>query len=255
MQTKVLTYLNNKGGVLKTTLATNHAVYLAQQGYKVLIIDTDAQNNVAETFYLPKAKYSIWDIMFNDISYQQTIISKNTIDFITSSIELAQFDETLLSLMEQKKKFKLPNEIIDEIILSKKYDYIIIDTSPNLSNLLYYTLLGSQYLIIPFNPDFSSISGLTNVINFINNAKKENHKLEILSLVPTITNARSEIEEDLIFQLKDHFKLLPISQHRIKNSQSPRRYVLMYNQPILGYKKYASYKSVLTNYFKSLKIK
>ncbi|WP_416754129.1 hypothetical protein ACM0JF_01975 [Mycoplasma sp. 654] len=73
--------------------------------------------------------------------------------------------------------------------------------------------------------------------------------------MPTITNAQSEIEEDLIFQLKDHFKLLPISQHRIKNSQSPRRYVLMYNQHILGYKKYANYKSVLTNYFKSLKIK
>ncbi|MHA3786260.1 ParA family protein [Mycoplasma sp. Z244C] len=254
METKIITYLNNKGGVLKTTLATNHGVYLAKQGYKVLLIDIDPQNNVAETFYLNKTKYSMYDLIFNDIKYQQAIISKNGIDFITSSIDLASFDETLLAYMEQKKKFTLPSEIIKQIAYSKEYDYIIIDTSPSLSNLLYYTLLGSQYLIIPFNPDFSSINGLGNVIKFINSAKEQNKQLEILSLIPTITNSRSEIEEDLIFQLKDHFKHLPISQHRIKNSQSPRRYVLMYNQPILAYKKYASYKLILNDYYKSLKI-
>ncbi|WP_036453065.1 ParA family protein [Mycoplasma buteonis] len=256
MKTKIITYLNNKGGVLKTTLTSNHAVYYAKQSKRVLIIDTDPQDNIRETFNIKKGKHDLYDILFRNVSYKKAIIKTDfNIDFINSSIKLFDFDELLIEKINNNEKVYLFTNLINDILEKKAYDYIFIDTSPALSNLLYNVLLASQYLIIPYNLDFSSIKGIQAVHDFINKSATKNSKLKILSFVATDTNSRSKTEQELFAVLKEHYLNLNFSNNFIKHSSIPRSATLIGNKPFLMLNGNYAYKKVFNNFYDEIDFK
>lgn len=212
---KVLSFINNKGGVLKTTLTINCASVLAIKGYKVLIIDMDAQGNVGSSFgqNVEALKYTIYDVIFNDTDFKKVLLNlviKNDlggeIDILPSNSNMIFFEKTII------KKFL--NQKTDEIYMYKNlvnlieklkndYDYIFIDSPPSTSIVMDNILFVVDDIFIPIQPEAYSYQGFNRLLLYINQFKQDyGLKPFIKAIIPTMVNQRTNLHKIMIEQLK-----------------------------------------------------
>ena len=184
---KTFAVSSNKGGVLKTSLTTNIAAMLSTQGKKVLIIDTDNQGNVALTFGKNHDQYenTIYDVLVSGFDINQAIVNvAQNIDMIPSNDDMSYFDiDVLTNKADYPNAFDLLKNALGKI--TAEYDYIFIDTPPNLGLTVGNVLNAVEEVITPFHPETYSLRSLTKTIKAINNFKKTNPKLKLNSIVPT----------------------------------------------------------------------
>lgn len=198
---KIITFSNNKGGVLKTTLAVNFAVWLAKEKEKkTLIIDLDAQGNVFNTFggNRDEINFSIFDLMFNNATYSD-VLKKLKIEEIKEKLAIIPANKN----MEKLEKFfytTKPQKTIGMFLnyFKKNFDYVVIDTSPSLSDFNLSVLSYSDEIIVPFDISSYSISGLFNLWERLNKIKRP-----IRGIVATKTSSRSKLELEALEQLKE----------------------------------------------------
>ncbi len=167
---KIISFINQKGGVGKTTMAFNSAFALAQKGKKVLTIDLDPQANLTLLFEA-KNKTNLHHLLVNSIKelkimHVPALLSEilhyskgdAVVDLIPGGQELSGFDLTVASINAPRqlvlKKFLEINN------LKERYDYIIIDCPPTLGLLVINALCASDGVIIPFKADDFSLKGL-----------------------------------------------------------------------------------------------
>lgn len=195
---KVVTFANNKGGVLKTSLTVNYASVLSKKGYKVLIIDTDSQCNVLYSFRNidpDSISYNLYDIVFKNQQVEKAIYNVyENIDIINSGLEWREADTEMTRCFIYGKKFKHFKDIIQNIKTLNKYDYVLIDTEPKKSANTFSVLLASEEIIIPFTLESFGIQALVEMYDYIEQAKESNNKMKIKALVATKTAARSKME-------------------------------------------------------------
>lgn len=197
---KIISIVNQKGGVGKTTTTINLAAALAENKCKVLIIDFDQQANATLGLGINRE-----DIIFDVVDFfthiallRKAIIPTNfhDMDIIPSSIRLSEIEESL---------YQLPNK---EYLLSQKlelirneYDYILIDCPPSLGLLVDNALYGSDSIIIPVECAFYSYEALTQMLNKINRIQK--HKaIEIEGILITKLDNRTTIGYDIVEKVK-----------------------------------------------------
>ncbi|MBD5445730.1 MAG: ParA family protein [Mycoplasma sp.] len=190
--------VNNKGGVLKTTISTNLAATLSIDNKKVIIMDLDGQGNVAATFgeNPNNLKYTVMDFLKGECSLNDAIITaKNNINILPANDELNFFDLLVNSGTIKQSDLKLLINKLNQI-----YDYVIIDTPPNMSTVVATVLSIVDVTLIPFEPDQYAILGLKRIIDaakeFID---KSNHNMKII-VIPTKVNTRVTIHNEIIEQ-------------------------------------------------------
>ncbi len=215
----IISIINNKGGVAKTTTAFTLGAFLAKKGKKVLLIDVDAQMNLTEK---GMSQDEFQESVEND---DYTII-----DFLSGSSKLPSFysneDGTLMTMKgdarindfltinkelspeEYNKRRNLFKNKVN--MLKVNFDYVILDCAPgmfNSENLLTPTevvLLGTDFVIVPANDGKDSVLGLYKVFDAIKRIKKENSAIKLLGMVLTIVN-----KGELVFQhYRDYTKEL-----------------------------------------------
>lgn len=225
MKTKIITFFNNKGGVLKTTLATNLASFLSLKNNKVLLIDTDTQRNVLTSFGITSAPVnSLNKILSKTKAIDECVISINdSIDVISINEDFEFYDKKNLSFKFFIEKLKKDN----------KYDYIVIDTEPKLSKNIEEILLGSENVLIPFSIDSYSLQGLNGVIKKINYLKNKNPLLQINGFIATKIISRSSIQNLTIEKLNDLLPEPKILNTKIPNSIQASTSILLNNKPLL----------------------
>jgi len=183
---EVITVANQKGGIGKTTTAINTANILSSMGYRTLLIDTDAQCNSTDTF---KAKSdgvaTVYDILIAEekdrVSVADAIQHTEVGDILASDRLLIEADEKLKSDIDG---VYLMQDALKNI--ENDYDYVIIDTNPQLNHLLYNCLVASNKVIIPILADRYSYTGLhhlSQTIKKIQNRQNKDLKIEGLLLV------------------------------------------------------------------------
>lgn len=167
---KIISFINQKGGVGKTTMAFNTAFALAQKGNRVLTIDLDPQANLTLLFEAPNS-YNLHHLLVNSIKELKMIhvpkilseilhcsLGEAVVDLIPGGQELSGFDLTVASINAPRqlvlKKFLELNNLVD------RYDYIIIDCPPTLGLLVINALCASDGVIIPFKACDFSLKGL-----------------------------------------------------------------------------------------------
>lgn len=191
MKTKIISVLNLKGGVGKTTTTLNLAKAIANAGKKVLIIDLDYQCNLSISLGIINAKFSIYDLLFNDCFLDECISNKE-LDIIPSHINLHNFD------------LKNGNKLQRELILKKKlrklkeleYDYVFIDNAPATNLLVMNALAISDYILIPVKLAPLGLYGTTQLLNFISEIKEGlNPKLQILGILGTFYDNTNKSKE------------------------------------------------------------
>ena len=163
---KIISLINQKGGVGKTTMAFNAAHALAKKGHKVLAIDLDPQANLTLLFKT-QSEINIHHLLINSVKELKmlhvpailgTVLKRGDVDLIPGGQDLSGFDLTVASINAPKqlvlKKFIEVNGLKD------RYDYIIIDCPPTLGLLVINALCASDGVIVPFRPDDFSLKGL-----------------------------------------------------------------------------------------------
>ena len=152
----VISVVNQKGGVAKTTTAINLAAGLSLEGYKVLLIDADPQTNTTQVFIHPDIEIELEKTLYNVImkfAPLATVIQKTrfqNLSFIPSHIRLSSADLELAQALDNRSaRLK---RAIDEV--KDSFDYIIIDNPPSLGLLTINSFVASDHLIIPVSTAF-----------------------------------------------------------------------------------------------------
>lgn len=201
----VITIINQKGGVGKSTtaLALGHGLQAKEKS--VLFIDLDAQGNISYTLNGNTDGYNALGILQRPETAPQEIQHTKLGDLIPSTPSLSGADNILTAT---GKEYKL-KEALEFISKKYNYDYVIIDTPPALGILTINALTASDYAIIPAQADIYSLQGITQLNNTIQVVKKyTNQKLEILGIVLTRYNARATLTKELTDLLEDTAKQL-----------------------------------------------
>lgn len=161
---KIISIINLKGGVAKTTTAVNFAYELAARGERVLVVDNDKQGNVSKAFrcYVPSDKFTVAYLMtVKDAEVSKTI--KNTryknVDIIPANMHLANANMSVMMDMSRQQQTRLHKAFMDGGIYAK-YDYIVIDNAPDINISIINALTISTNVIVPLIIDQYSLDGL-----------------------------------------------------------------------------------------------
>lgn len=224
---KIISVVNQKGGVGKTTTTLNLGYALAEQGERVLLIDFDPQSSLTvcmgydDTDSLPCTIATLMQLAMEDIdppeagAYLYHASDSITLDFIPSSMELSAVDVSLVNTVCRENILK---GILEN--LASGYDYIIIDCSPSLGMLTINALVAADAVIIPVTPEYLSAKGLEILLkNILRVKRKINPELEIEGILFTMFKERirlTQTVEDIV--CKTYSKSVPIYETRIPYS-------------------------------------
>ena len=199
---RVIALVNQKGGVGKTTLSINMAAILADLGYKVLLIDNDSQSNVTNTFLTEEPSKTLYNVMLRDIDLKEVI--QNTgiknLDIAVNSLESS--DLNLLLGPKVAREMKLKNAIVKSKI---DYDFVFIDCNPSLDLSMINALVAANEVIIPIDSSAYSLTGLNNLIKFINDVKVLNSSLEINGFVLNNVDRRTALYKEVADVINQYY--------------------------------------------------
>jgi chromosome partitioning protein len=207
----VICFVNQKGGVGKTASVVNIGAGLAKLNKRVLLIDLDPQESLSYWLGIDKPKKTVYDFFDGTASLSHCKVSHSSgLDVVTSDEMLA----TVSPSIEQLKYGLLGND----------YDYVLLDCSPTLGMLTLTALTASDWVIIPFCPDLLSIKGMTQLLGTITTVQEEtNPRLQLKAVIATRFNPRKRMHREVLDQIRDFFRDLPIFTVRenIAISESP----------------------------------
>lgn len=203
--TNVISIVNQKGGVGKTTTTVNLSAYLAQHGEKVLVIDLDPQGNATSGYGFDKSSLetSVYDLLVNDTPINEVIQSTNreNIDMCPTNINLAGAEVELVSAMSRETILK---RAVDAV--SDNYDFILIDCPPSLGLLTLNALAASTDVIVPIQGEYYALEGLTQLIDTINLVRKHlNPTIGIFGVVITMFDGRTQLTRQVTEEVRKYF--------------------------------------------------
>lgn len=221
---KVIAIANQKGGVGKTTTAVNLGAYMADQGYKILIVDFDPQGNAGSGLGIDinTIEKTVYEMLIGEVSFEEVVVSTKVknLDILPSNIDLSGLEIDLRDNEDKDfhlKKFLAP--------ISEKYDYIFIDCPPSLGILTINALVASQSVVIPLQCEYFALEGLTQLLRIIRLVQKRLNKSLILEgILLTMFDSRTNLSSQVVADVRKHFSgkvFEVIIPRNVKLSEAP----------------------------------
>jgi chromosome partitioning protein len=196
----VISLMNHKGGVGKTTSTINIGAGLVELGKKVLLIDFDPQANLTISLGIPRQKVTIYESIRGEAELQPFTVKEN-MDVITSTLDLSGAELELIN--EAGREFIL-RELLEP--LREEYDYILIDCPPSLGLLTLNALTSSDTVFIPLQTEFLAMQGLAKIKQVIDKVRfRLNSKLHIGGVIATMYDARKVLNRDVVETIQKYF--------------------------------------------------
>ncbi len=242
---KIISVVNQKGGVGKTTTSVNLSAYLANLGKKVLLVDLDPQANATSGLGLDhrSLEAGIYESLVSDKPIFEII--KRTIQdglkIAPATLNLAGAGVELVALPD--REFRL-SKVLSEV--KDDFDYIIIDGPPSLGLLTINSLVASDEVLIPIQSEYYALEGLSQLLETINLVKENlQPKLNIMGAVITMFDKRNKLSEAVMGELYQYFpnrifrSIIPRTV-RLAEAPSYGRSILHYDPKSRGGKAYES---------------
>lgn len=203
----ILSFINQKGGVGKTTSCINTSAYLASMGYKVLIIDLDSQANASNALGVNVNHDTIYEVLTGRSSViRDNVIRKTDIEglnIIPSCTRLAGVEIELCTI-DKGREFILKDILKD---IKDDYDYIMIDCPPSLGIVTVNALSASDSIIIPLQCEYLSMLGLSQLMYTVRQVQKYlNPSLKIEGIILTMYDKRSNLTLSVRREIEEYFK-------------------------------------------------
>ena len=201
---KTIVFVNQKGGVGKTTSAINIGAYIALAGKKVLLVDFDSQGNMSSGVGISKDKPTVYELLAGQVEAKDAV-KKTTVenlDAISASIDLSG---AAIELVDQEEREYFLKEALAP--LKEQYDYILIDCPPSLGILTVNGLAAADSVLVPMQCEYFALEGITLLLQTVQKVQKEiNPNLTIGGIFFTMYDARTRLAQDVVLQVKSYFK-------------------------------------------------
>ncbi len=200
---KVFVFVNQKGGVGKTTSVINIGAYMALAGKKVLLVDFDSQGNMSSGVGVSKEKPTVYELISDSVTAEKAVkkTEVKNLDAISASIDLSG---AAIELVDQDEREFFLKKALEP--LQSKYDFILIDCPPSLGILTLNGLAAADAAMVPMQCEYFALEGITLLLQTIKKVQKSvNPKLTIGGIFFTMYDSRTRLANDVVMQIKSYF--------------------------------------------------
>ena len=234
--TKVVSIVNQKGGVGKTTTSVNLSACLAELNYRVLVVDIDPQGNTTSGlgFDINEDTKTVYSVLSGDEPIEAVYKTKfGSLYVCPSDIQLAGSEIELVE--EEKREYKL-RDALEKI--KYQYDYVIIDCPPSLNLLTLNALIASDSVLVPVQCEYYALEGLSRLMQTVKTVKSRfNPKIELDGVLLTMFDSRTNLSIMVADEVKKFFPkkvYKTVIPRNVRLSEAPS-----YGEPIIAYDKYS----------------
>lgn len=201
---KILSIVNHKGGVGKTTTAINLGKALTISGFSVLLIDFDSQGNTSQCFGIYAPEVQVIDAILDNVDMPILEIGENFY-LSPSNIKMAYRETDLVNSIGNEKRLR--NKLTQ---ISEKFDFIIIDCPPALNIFTTNALVASDMCIVPLQPEAYAFYGIENLFNRIYEIRQHaNNTLLVKGILFTMVS-NTLVHKQMIEFVKNQYKHTPV---------------------------------------------
>lgn len=239
---KTFVFVNQKGGVGKTTSAINIGAYIALAQKKVLLVDFDSQGNMSSGVGVSsKEKPTVYELISGNSAPEETVKKTciPTLDAISAGIDLSGAAVELVD--QENREYFLKNALKP---FQEKYDYILIDCPPSLGILTLNGLAAADEVLVPMQCEYFALEGITLLLQTVKKVQKSiNTKLKIGGIFFTMYDVRTRLAHDVVMQVKTYFKdsvFNTIIPRNVRLSEAPSHGlpICKYDPECIGAKSY-----------------
>ena len=205
MAARIVTFVNQKGGVGKTTTAISVAAALGRRGQKVLLVDLDAQANATSAAGVDTLldRPGVYELLLEEVDPASCVVAvpEEHIDVIPASTALAGAEVELVPVMARERR--LANALH---ALRDRYDWIFIDCPPSLGLLTINALTACENVVIPVQCEYMALEGLSRLMQTLELVRRNlNPGLAILGVVLTMYDQRTRLSQQVVDEVRKHF--------------------------------------------------
>lgn len=202
---KIIGFINQKGGVGKTTSTINVARYLAEAGKKVLLVDLDPQGNASSGLGIDakSLEKNLYHAMILGLPVQEIILRTETenLHIIPSAQDLAGAEIEMVHI--DSREFRLQGALRS---VRAYYDYILIDSPPSLGLLTINGLVACDEVVVPVQTEYYALEGLSQLLGTIELVREHlQPNLKIMGALLTLYDRRNRLARQVVSEVRAHF--------------------------------------------------